>query len=115
MQPCDLCFPATQKNPIKNTSRPKESSQGKNKNVCLMSCLLSPHYFVFGTQWFSLRDVPSGSVHLRLEWLSLLSSADRLSEVSLISLSTQEFNDVDFLCSLVFFPHLLSSGNICLD
>uniref|UniRef100_A0AAQ5ZYT0 Extended synaptotagmin-like protein 1a n=1 Tax=Amphiprion ocellaris TaxID=80972 RepID=A0AAQ5ZYT0_AMPOC len=27
------------------------------------------------------RDVPSGSVHLRLEWLSLLSSADRLSEV----------------------------------
>ncbi|XP_040914852.1 extended synaptotagmin-1 [Toxotes jaculatrix] len=31
--------------------------------------------------WFNLRDVPSGSVHLRLEWLSLLSSADRLSEV----------------------------------
>uniref|UniRef100_A0A3Q1F5G1 Extended synaptotagmin-like protein 1a n=1 Tax=Acanthochromis polyacanthus TaxID=80966 RepID=A0A3Q1F5G1_9TELE len=30
--------------------------------------------------WFNLRDVPSGSVHLRLEWLSLLSSADRLSE-----------------------------------
>uniref|UniRef100_A0A3B5ANA2 Extended synaptotagmin-like protein 1a n=1 Tax=Stegastes partitus TaxID=144197 RepID=A0A3B5ANA2_9TELE len=29
------------------------------------------------------RDVPSGSVHLRLEWLSLLSSADRLSEVRL--------------------------------
>uniref|UniRef100_A0A4W6FG66 Extended synaptotagmin 1 n=1 Tax=Lates calcarifer TaxID=8187 RepID=A0A4W6FG66_LATCA len=27
------------------------------------------------------RDVPSGSIHLRLEWLSLLSSADRLSEV----------------------------------
>nr|XP_020475655.1 extended synaptotagmin-1-like [Monopterus albus] len=31
--------------------------------------------------WFSLKDVASGSVHLRLEWLSLLSSADRLSEV----------------------------------
>ncbi|XP_054635762.1 extended synaptotagmin-1 isoform X2 [Dunckerocampus dactyliophorus] len=31
--------------------------------------------------WFNLRDVPSGSVHLRLEWLSLLSSADRLTEV----------------------------------
>uniref|UniRef100_A0A4W6FFQ7 Extended synaptotagmin 1 n=1 Tax=Lates calcarifer TaxID=8187 RepID=A0A4W6FFQ7_LATCA len=31
--------------------------------------------------WFNLRDVPSGSIHLRLEWLSLLSSADRLSEV----------------------------------
>uniref|UniRef100_A0A3B4X071 Extended synaptotagmin 1 n=1 Tax=Seriola lalandi dorsalis TaxID=1841481 RepID=A0A3B4X071_SERLL len=27
------------------------------------------------------RDVSTGSVHLRLEWLSLLSSADRLSEV----------------------------------
>uniref|UniRef100_A0A8D0AUI0 Extended synaptotagmin 1 n=1 Tax=Sander lucioperca TaxID=283035 RepID=A0A8D0AUI0_SANLU len=33
------------------------------------------------------RDVPSGSVHLRLEWLSLLSSADRLSEVSLQHIS----------------------------
>uniref|UniRef100_A0A3P9JUE8 Extended synaptotagmin-like protein 1a n=1 Tax=Oryzias latipes TaxID=8090 RepID=A0A3P9JUE8_ORYLA len=32
-------------------------------------------------QWFNLKDVPSGSIHLRLEWLSLLSSADRLSEV----------------------------------
>uniref|UniRef100_A0A3Q4HPW8 Extended synaptotagmin-like protein 1a n=1 Tax=Neolamprologus brichardi TaxID=32507 RepID=A0A3Q4HPW8_NEOBR len=31
--------------------------------------------------WFDLRDVASGSVHLRLEWLSLLSSADRLTEV----------------------------------
>uniref|UniRef100_A0A3B4WTY7 Extended synaptotagmin 1 n=1 Tax=Seriola lalandi dorsalis TaxID=1841481 RepID=A0A3B4WTY7_SERLL len=31
--------------------------------------------------WFNLRDVSTGSVHLRLEWLSLLSSADRLSEV----------------------------------
>ncbi|XP_056897367.1 extended synaptotagmin-1 [Takifugu flavidus] len=31
--------------------------------------------------WFNLKDVPSGSVHLRLEWLSLLSSAERLSEV----------------------------------
>ncbi|KAK6308421.1 hypothetical protein J4Q44_G00216920 [Coregonus suidteri] len=32
-------------------------------------------------EWFKLKDVTSGSVHLRLEWLSLLSSADRLSEV----------------------------------
>lgn len=31
--------------------------------------------------WFNLKDVPSGNVHLRLEWLSLLSSADRLCEV----------------------------------
>ncbi|XP_076596733.1 extended synaptotagmin-1 [Chaetodon auriga] len=31
--------------------------------------------------WFNLKDVSSGSIHLRLEWLSLLSSADRLSEV----------------------------------
>lgn len=38
---------------------------------------------VFCQQWFNLKDVPSGSVHLRLEWLSLLSSANILSEVSL--------------------------------
>uniref|UniRef100_A0A7N8XUP5 Extended synaptotagmin-like protein 1a n=1 Tax=Mastacembelus armatus TaxID=205130 RepID=A0A7N8XUP5_9TELE len=38
-------------------------------------------YLCFCKQWFNLKDVPSGSVHLRLEWLSLLSSADRLSEV----------------------------------
>ncbi|XP_053173386.1 extended synaptotagmin-1 [Scomber japonicus] len=31
--------------------------------------------------WFNLKDVSTGSVHLRLEWLSLLSSADRLTEV----------------------------------
>ncbi|KAL1020891.1 hypothetical protein UPYG_G00006050 [Umbra pygmaea] len=32
-------------------------------------------------EWFTLKDAPSGSVHLRLEWLSLLPSADRLCEV----------------------------------
>ncbi|XP_071228958.1 extended synaptotagmin-1-like isoform X2 [Salvelinus alpinus] len=32
-------------------------------------------------EWLKLKDVTSGSIHLRLEWLSLLSSADRLSEV----------------------------------
>ncbi|KAI4876327.1 hypothetical protein NFI96_027863 [Prochilodus magdalenae] len=32
-------------------------------------------------EWFTLKDVPSGKVHLRLEWLSLLPSAERLSEV----------------------------------
>uniref|UniRef100_A0A4W4HR54 Extended synaptotagmin-like protein 1a n=1 Tax=Electrophorus electricus TaxID=8005 RepID=A0A4W4HR54_ELEEL len=31
--------------------------------------------------WFTLKDAPTGKVHLRLEWLSLLSSAERLSEV----------------------------------
>uniref|UniRef100_A0A4W4HLP7 Extended synaptotagmin-like protein 1a n=1 Tax=Electrophorus electricus TaxID=8005 RepID=A0A4W4HLP7_ELEEL len=33
------------------------------------------------TTWFTLKDAPTGKVHLRLEWLSLLSSAERLSEV----------------------------------
>lgn len=42
-------------------------------------CVIWP---CFCKQWFSLRDAPSGSVHLRLEWLSLLPSADRLPEVS---------------------------------
>ncbi|XP_066527383.1 extended synaptotagmin-1 [Hoplias malabaricus] len=32
-------------------------------------------------EWFPLKDTPSGKVHLRLEWLSLLPSAERLSEV----------------------------------
>uniref|UniRef100_A0A8D0AM57 Extended synaptotagmin 1 n=1 Tax=Sander lucioperca TaxID=283035 RepID=A0A8D0AM57_SANLU len=48
--------------------------------------LIHSHSFILSvcaSHWFNLRDVPSGSVHLRLEWLSLLSSADRLSEVSL--------------------------------
>uniref|UniRef100_A0A8B9HTS9 Extended synaptotagmin-like protein 1a n=1 Tax=Astyanax mexicanus TaxID=7994 RepID=A0A8B9HTS9_ASTMX len=33
--------------------------------------------------WFTLKDAPSGKVHLRLEWLSLLPSAERLTEVRL--------------------------------
>ncbi|RXN26899.1 extended synaptotagmin-1-like protein [Labeo rohita] len=32
-------------------------------------------------EWYTLKDVPSGQVHLKLEWLSLLPSAERLSEV----------------------------------
>lgn len=39
--------------------------------VCVYAC----------SQWFTLKDAPSGQVHLRLEWLSLLPSAERLSEV----------------------------------
>ncbi|XP_051516251.1 extended synaptotagmin-1-like isoform X1 [Myxocyprinus asiaticus] len=32
-------------------------------------------------EWYTLKDAPSGQVHLRLEWLSLLPSAERLTEV----------------------------------
>ncbi|GAA6106984.1 extended synaptotagmin-1 [Tachysurus ichikawai] len=32
-------------------------------------------------EWFILKDAPTGKVHLKLEWLSLLSSAERLTEV----------------------------------
>ncbi|TRY54329.1 hypothetical protein DNTS_021305 [Danionella cerebrum] len=32
-------------------------------------------------EWFTLKDAASGQVHLRLEWLSLLPSAERLNEV----------------------------------
>ncbi|XP_026092477.1 extended synaptotagmin-1-like [Carassius auratus] len=32
-------------------------------------------------EWYTLRDVASGQVHLKLEWLSLLPSAERLDEV----------------------------------
>lgn len=32
-------------------------------------------------EWFTLNDTPTGKVHLKLEWLSLLPSAERLTEV----------------------------------
>ncbi|KAK7132335.1 hypothetical protein R3I93_018782 [Phoxinus phoxinus] len=32
-------------------------------------------------EWYTLKDATSGQVHLKLEWLSLLPSAERLSEV----------------------------------
>ncbi|KAI5095972.1 extended synaptotagmin-1 isoform X1, partial [Silurus meridionalis] len=32
-------------------------------------------------EWFTLQDAPTGKVHLKLEWLSLLPSAERLTEV----------------------------------
>ncbi|XP_060749554.1 extended synaptotagmin-1 [Tachysurus vachellii] len=32
-------------------------------------------------EWFILKDAPTGKVHLKLEWLSLLPSAERLTEV----------------------------------
>ncbi|KAI7794157.1 putative extended synaptotagmin-1, partial [Triplophysa rosa] len=32
-------------------------------------------------EWYTLKDATSGQVHLKLEWLSLLPSADRLTEV----------------------------------
>ncbi|XP_069564869.1 extended synaptotagmin-1 [Brachyistius frenatus] len=31
--------------------------------------------------WFTLKDTPSGRVHFRLEWLSLLPSTDRLEQI----------------------------------
>lgn len=40
-------------------------------------------------KWYTLKDATSGQVHLRLEWLSLLPSADRLTEVSLAILNTK--------------------------
>uniref|UniRef100_A0AAR2IWX4 Extended synaptotagmin-like protein 1a n=1 Tax=Pygocentrus nattereri TaxID=42514 RepID=A0AAR2IWX4_PYGNA len=38
-------------------------------------------------EWFTLKDAPSGKVHLRLEWLSLLPSAERLNEVRQVNLT----------------------------
>uniref|UniRef100_A0A8C5FG47 Extended synaptotagmin-like protein 1b n=1 Tax=Gadus morhua TaxID=8049 RepID=A0A8C5FG47_GADMO len=37
--------------------------------------------FFSSPKWFSLKDTPSGRVHLRLEWLTLLPSTDRLEQV----------------------------------
>uniref|UniRef100_A0A672S540 Extended synaptotagmin-1-like n=1 Tax=Sinocyclocheilus grahami TaxID=75366 RepID=A0A672S540_SINGR len=38
-------------------------------------------YEVIVHEWYTLKDAPSGQVHLKLEWLSLLPSAERLNEV----------------------------------
>lgn len=32
-------------------------------------------------QWFPLEDVATGKLHLKLEWLSLLSTPERLDQV----------------------------------
>lgn len=32
-------------------------------------------------QWFPLKDAPSGRVHFKLEWLTLLPSTDHLEQV----------------------------------
>nr|XP_019941983.1 PREDICTED: extended synaptotagmin-1-like [Paralichthys olivaceus] len=34
-----------------------------------------------GLKWFTLKDTPSGRVHFRLEWLTLLPSSDRLEQI----------------------------------
>lgn len=36
---------------------------------------------VFPPQWFPLKDTPSGRVHFKLEWLTLLPSTDQLEQV----------------------------------
>lgn len=36
---------------------------------------------VLPPQWFPLKDTPSGRVHFRLEWLTLLPSTDQLEQV----------------------------------
>jgi len=33
-------------------------------------------------QWFSLDDIAKGKLHLKIEWLSLLSTPDKLDEVT---------------------------------
>lgn len=73
--PCDSSWSALTTGPRMKT--PVQRTQSHEKRMCLT---WTP---VFCKQWFNLKDASSGSVHLRLEWLSLLSSADRLSEVSL--------------------------------
>lgn len=36
---------------------------------------------LFRVQWFPLKDAPSGRVHFKLEWLTLLPSTDHLEQV----------------------------------
>lgn len=41
-------------------------------------------------QWFDLEETSTGKLHLKLEWLSLLSTPEKLEQVASIALFTQQ-------------------------
>lgn len=71
-------------------------------------------------QWFMLEDVASGKLHLRLEWLSPLSTPEKLDEVRKlwflrrVLLETSEYFSAKTKLSLtilVFFPSSVSGAD----
>ncbi|XP_066508078.1 extended synaptotagmin-2 isoform X2 [Hoplias malabaricus] len=62
-------------------------------------------------EWFVLEEVASGKLHLKLEWLSLLSTADKLDQV-LNSVRADKGQANDGLSSAVLIIHLDSARNL---
>ncbi|XP_043109403.1 extended synaptotagmin-2-A isoform X3 [Puntigrus tetrazona] len=62
-------------------------------------------------EWFVLDDVATGKLHLKIEWLSLLSTADKLDEV-LGSIKADKGQANDGLSSALLLVHLDSAKNL---
>ncbi|XP_063317413.1 extended synaptotagmin-2 isoform X3 [Pelmatolapia mariae] len=62
-------------------------------------------------EWFPLEDVASGKLHLKLEWLSLLSTPERLDQV-LSSIRADRSQASDGLSSAVLIVFLDSARNL---
>lgn len=62
-------------------------------------------------EWFTLSDVATGKLHLKLQWLSLLSTPDKLDEV-LSSIKADKGQANDGLSSALLLVHLDSAKNL---
>ncbi|XP_057189431.1 extended synaptotagmin-2 isoform X2 [Triplophysa rosa] len=62
-------------------------------------------------EWFDLDDVATGKLHLKLQWLSLLSTPDRFDEV-LSSIKADKGQANDGLSSALLLVHLDSAKNL---
>ncbi|XP_055059229.1 extended synaptotagmin-2 isoform X3 [Misgurnus anguillicaudatus] len=62
-------------------------------------------------EWFVLDDVSTGKLHLKLQWLSLLSTPDKLDEV-LSSVKADKGQANDGLSSALLLVHLDSAKNL---
>uniref|UniRef100_A0A8C9YSF3 Extended synaptotagmin 2 n=1 Tax=Sander lucioperca TaxID=283035 RepID=A0A8C9YSF3_SANLU len=66
---------------------------------------------MFFTQWFDLEEAPTGKLHLKLEWLSLLSTPEKLDQV-LRSVRADRSLANDGLSSALLVVHLDSAKNL---
>uniref|UniRef100_A0A671KB05 Extended synaptotagmin-2-A-like n=1 Tax=Sinocyclocheilus anshuiensis TaxID=1608454 RepID=A0A671KB05_9TELE len=64
-----------------------------------------------GQNWFVLDDVATGKLHLKIEWLSLLPTPDKLDEV-LSSIKAAKGQANDGLSSALLLVHLDSAKNL---
>lgn len=62
-------------------------------------------------EWFVLNDVATGKLHLKIEWLSLLPTPDKLEEV-LSSIKAEKGQANDGLSSALLLVHLDSAKNL---